>query len=196
MAGLLGNGWNDPQSAAIMALSGNMVRGDFGGGLLGAQEAYQGTQDGLLKRQLMQQEVQQHDLALQQAQQQWKIFGPAMQRWADQSGQGQPAGGQPMSGASQPAIPPSAGGPLGSGSLGIPTGGQAASTPPPQAGAGGGDKFSLNNVINGKMIGMFGGAPAEAAYWEGQKLPDTEAEQLLRHEPCRCAGWNAAGTCG
>ena len=175
MPGLLGNGWNDPQSAAIMALSGNMVRGDFGGGLLDASSAYQGMQESLIKRQLMQQELQQHGIALQQAQQQWNIMGPAMQRWADQSGQGQSGQGQswqgqPMPSTSQPAIAPSAGGALGSGS---PMGGQSASAPQTQGSPAGGDKFSLGNVINGAMIGRFGGPGAETAYWASQALPDS-----------------------
>lgn len=40
MAGLLGNGWDDPQSAAIMALAGGLLRRDFGGGLLAANQAF------------------------------------------------------------------------------------------------------------------------------------------------------------
>ena len=37
---LLGQGFEDPRSAAVMALAGGLLRGDFGGGLLGANQAY------------------------------------------------------------------------------------------------------------------------------------------------------------
>lgn len=40
MAGLLGNGWEDPRSSAVMALAGGLLKGDFGGGLLGANQAF------------------------------------------------------------------------------------------------------------------------------------------------------------
>lgn len=45
MAGLLGDGWDDPRSAAIMALAGGLLQKNFAGGLLGANQAYmQGKQ--------------------------------------------------------------------------------------------------------------------------------------------------------
>jgi len=37
---LLGNGWSDPQSAAIMALSAGLLGRNFAGGLMGANQAY------------------------------------------------------------------------------------------------------------------------------------------------------------
>jgi hypothetical protein len=40
MAGLLGQGWDDPKSSAIMALAGGLLQGNLGGGLLGANQAY------------------------------------------------------------------------------------------------------------------------------------------------------------
>lgn len=49
MAGLLGNGWDDPQSAAIMALAGGLLRGDFGGGLLGANQAFAEAKAGQMR---------------------------------------------------------------------------------------------------------------------------------------------------
>jgi hypothetical protein len=166
MAGLLGEGWNDPQSSAMMALAGGLLQGNFGAGVVGASNAYQGMQDSLLKRKLMQQDIQQHDISLQQAQQQWDIMQPALKAWAAQSqSQGQP----PV--ASQPAIEPSQGGGLGSGSYGIPTGGQSAVAP--SASAPSGDPFSLNNVVTGSMISRFGGPAAGSAYWERSKLPDS-----------------------
>lgn len=38
--GLLGSGWDDPQSAAIMALSAGLLQGNFGAGVQGASTAY------------------------------------------------------------------------------------------------------------------------------------------------------------
>jgi len=73
---LLGQGWEDPQSAAIMALAGGLLQKNFAGGLLGANQAYaQGKsaqqkaeidklqidmmrEDHALKRQQMQQALQ------------------------------------------------------------------------------------------------------------------------------------------
>jgi hypothetical protein len=54
MAGLLGQGFDDPRSAAIMALSGGLLRGDMGAGLLGANAAYGNSQNDAMKRQYMQ----------------------------------------------------------------------------------------------------------------------------------------------
>jgi hypothetical protein len=62
--GLLGQGFDDPQSSAIMALAGGLLQGNFGAGLLGANSAYQGAQEGLLKRQLLQQQAQQGQMGL------------------------------------------------------------------------------------------------------------------------------------
>jgi hypothetical protein len=45
--GLLGQGWDDPQSAAIMALAGGLLRKDFGGGLLGANQAFMAQKQAL-----------------------------------------------------------------------------------------------------------------------------------------------------
>ena len=61
---LLGQGFEDPRSAAVMALAGGLLRGDFGGGLLGANQAYGQavdrqtlTQDRAFKQKLLEQEV-------------------------------------------------------------------------------------------------------------------------------------------
>jgi hypothetical protein len=67
-AGLLGQGFNDPRSAAVMALAGGMVRGDFGGGLLGANKAYQDTQNQQLDRANVAQQIQLRNLQARQAQ--------------------------------------------------------------------------------------------------------------------------------
>lgn len=52
MAGLLGQGWDDPQSAAIMALAGGLLQGNFGGGLLGANDAYASHKANAMKAKL------------------------------------------------------------------------------------------------------------------------------------------------
>lgn len=60
MAGLLdffGNGFDDPKSAALMALSAGLLRRDIGGGLLGANQAFAQAQDGKLKRGLLEAQV-------------------------------------------------------------------------------------------------------------------------------------------
>lgn len=55
---LLGQGFEDPRSAAIMALAGGLLKGNFGGGLLGANQAYAQSQDGALKRRLAQAQLE------------------------------------------------------------------------------------------------------------------------------------------
>jgi len=69
--GLLGNGWDDPQSAAIMSLAGGLLQGNFGGGLLGANQAYQEAKTAPLKEAMMKAQLldvqQQIELRKQQA---------------------------------------------------------------------------------------------------------------------------------
>jgi hypothetical protein len=50
MAGLFGNGFDDPQSAANMALAAGLISGNFGGGLLGANAAFRETTNDQVKR--------------------------------------------------------------------------------------------------------------------------------------------------
>jgi hypothetical protein len=57
MAGLLGNGFDDPQSAAIMALSAGLVNGNFGAGLLGANAAYREASNDKVKRGLLESQI-------------------------------------------------------------------------------------------------------------------------------------------
>lgn len=57
MAGLLGQGWEDPRSQAIMALSGGLLQGNFGAGLLGANQAFSQAGDNALKKQLLQAQI-------------------------------------------------------------------------------------------------------------------------------------------
>jgi hypothetical protein len=136
--GLLGNGFEDPQSAAIMALAGNMVRGGlnggFGGGLLAANEAYQGALDGGLKRADLSQQIKLRNLQLQQAQQQWALQQPLLQRLVSGLSGGGASASAPTE-QSQPPTMPTPGGLLGSGTFGIPAGGQQGATPAAPASA-------------------------------------------------------------
>lgn len=59
--GLLGNGFEDPRSSAIMALAGGLLKGDFGGGLLGANQAYAQTQADALKKQLVDMQLKNYE---------------------------------------------------------------------------------------------------------------------------------------
>jgi hypothetical protein len=54
---LLGNGWDDPQSSAIMALSGGLLQGNFGAGLLGANDAYRQHKADAMKKQLIEAQI-------------------------------------------------------------------------------------------------------------------------------------------
>jgi hypothetical protein len=60
--GLLGNGWEDPQSAAIMALAGGLLQGNFAGGLLGANSAYSEAGDKKLRRSLLESQIEENKL--------------------------------------------------------------------------------------------------------------------------------------
>jgi hypothetical protein len=168
--GILGQGPNDPKTMANLALAAGLIRGDFGGGLLGAGQAYQGQQDALLKRQDLAQQIQLRNIALQQQQQEWAAIQPALAAYAArQAGGAAPAASAP----SQPAIQPMNGGPLGSGTAGISLGGQPAQSAAPAALPGGSsDPFSIDNIMQGRVIGMLGGQPASAAYFDQLKLPD------------------------
>jgi hypothetical protein len=50
MAGLFGSGFDDPQSAANMALAAGLISGNFGAGLLGANAAYREATNDQVKR--------------------------------------------------------------------------------------------------------------------------------------------------
>lgn len=58
MTGLLGNGWDDPKSSAIMALAGGLLQGNFGGGLLGASNAMSEAKQNAMKKQYMDMQIQ------------------------------------------------------------------------------------------------------------------------------------------
>jgi hypothetical protein len=80
--GFLGNGWEDPRSQALMALSAGLLRRDMGGGLLAANQAFmqarsmqEEAEDRKMKRGLLsaqikdkESEVAQRDAAIQAAQ--------------------------------------------------------------------------------------------------------------------------------
>jgi hypothetical protein len=50
---LLGQGWEDPKSAAIMALAGGLLQGNMGGGLLGASQAFTQSKDNAFRNKLL-----------------------------------------------------------------------------------------------------------------------------------------------
>lgn len=112
MAGLLGDGFNDPQSAAIMALAAGMTQGNFGAGLLGSQQAYQGAQDNQIRRQMLAQDLAMKKLAEERAQAQWQMQKDAY--YGDGSTGGPSGsllgGGQPGAPMSPGAFTPPAGG--------------------------------------------------------------------------------------
>lgn len=70
--GLLGQGFDDPRSAAVMALAGGLLQRNMGGGLLAANNAYGEAKQNALRQQMAQQQFemqrQQHQLALEKAQ--------------------------------------------------------------------------------------------------------------------------------
>lgn len=70
--GLLGQGFDDPRSAAVMALAGGLLQRNMGGGLLAANNAYGEAKQNALRQQMAQQQFemqrQQHQLAMQKAQ--------------------------------------------------------------------------------------------------------------------------------
>jgi hypothetical protein len=99
MAGILGNGWDDPQSSAIMALAGGLLKGDFGGGILGANQAYGEARMNAQKAKLLQAQI----LETQAQGQERMLKGQAEQRAMELARQKQSAlpnlfGGQTVGG--------------------------------------------------------------------------------------------------
>jgi hypothetical protein len=105
MAGLLGDGWEDPRSAAMMALSGGLLRGDFGGGLLGANAAYGNSQNDAMKRQFLQAQMAEAQAQAEQRKQQTMLA----QRQQEMQNQFLYGGGSPMGGSGGSASPQGAG---------------------------------------------------------------------------------------
>lgn len=146
--GLLGDNFDDPRTMGVLALAGGMVRGDFGGGLLGYGQAMQEAKTNALKNQDLQQQITLRNLQLQQAQQQWQLQQPLLaQAVARLQGGG---GGAPQV-ASQPGTMATPGGAMGSGTFGIPVGGQQASMGAGPSSSGGGT--------------MLPGVPDNVAQW-------------------------------
>lgn len=105
MAGLLGNGYDDPRSAANMALAAGLLQGNMGAGLLGANNAYGEAKNDALKRQLvqaqmenMQSEAAQRNALLQAAQRKQAALPGLFQGGGMTGGQPMPQtdGGVPM----------------------------------------------------------------------------------------------------
>lgn len=116
-SGLLGQGWNDPKSMANLALAAGLIRGDFGGGLLGAGQAFQGMQDAQLNRLDKQQQIAMRNLEAQMAMRKLSILNDVFGAGASGS-QSQDSAPQTPS-LPQSSMPPIPGGSLGTGTFGI-----------------------------------------------------------------------------
>jgi hypothetical protein len=123
--GLFATSVDDPQYASNMGLFRGIASGDVAGGIEAAQE-------GLLNRKIKQVDLSSKQLAEKRAQATFEMMQEAIKRRLAM-GQGAP---------SQPETAPTPGGLLGSGTFGMPTGGQAASAPQ------GGPSGSGGNVAN------------------------------------------------
>jgi hypothetical protein len=80
MAGFLGQGWEDPRSAAIMSLAGGLLKGDFGGGLLGASDAFAQSKQNAARQQFM--DMQMRNLQAQEEQRRMQIDAERRKREA------------------------------------------------------------------------------------------------------------------
>lgn len=160
--GLLGSGWDDPQSAAIMALSAGLLQRNLGAGLVGASNAVIDAKQNALKQQFMQaqmadlqQQTQLRNLQLQQGQQEWQLQQPLLQAAVARLRGGAANQGAPGAPSGLPMIPPSSGGALGSGTFDTPVGGQTSAPATPAGGSGA-----------GRMGGtMLPGVPDDVAMW-------------------------------
>lgn len=66
--GLLGTGFDDPQSQAIMALAGGLLRRDAGGGLLGANQAFLAAKQAQQQQAMQQMQMRQMQMGLDREQ--------------------------------------------------------------------------------------------------------------------------------
>ena len=66
--GLLGTGFDDPQSQAIMALAGGLLRRDAGGGLLGANQAFLAAKQAQQQQAMQQMKMRQMQMGLDREQ--------------------------------------------------------------------------------------------------------------------------------
>lgn len=131
MAGLLGDSWDDPRSSANMALAAGLLQGNFGAGLVGANQAYAAQKNDALKAQLLKaqmdnyaSEVETRKAALAKQQQIMSLLtgsgAPAPANYqTGQLGSGSfgavsPAPGVPAIGSPAPAAPASGGSRVGS----------------------------------------------------------------------------------
>jgi hypothetical protein len=137
----------------LSAAAPSLTPTNLAGRLAQAGDTYRQLQTDQLKRQDLAQQLQIRNIELQRAQQQWEALKPVYDM-IGRSLSGQAATAAP----SQPAIEPSPGGSLGSGTFGIPTGGQTSSAP---ASAGGGNIFGMPASQAGVTLAL--GGPAELA---------------------------------
>jgi hypothetical protein len=132
LSDMFGTSMDDPRTAAILGLAGGMVNGGMGAGFAGMNAGLTAAaQRDLTKAQTedTKQQMGLRNLQLQQQLQQWQLMQPILARVSAQLGGGlTPPGTQPDQATAQPpaqpAIAPTPGGPLGSGTFSIPTGGQ------------------------------------------------------------------------
>lgn len=80
--GLLGNGFDDPRSAANMALAAGLLRGDLGAGLLGSNNAYAQAKNDAFKQQYLQAQIAETQAQAQERQAQTKKLQDAMEQQA------------------------------------------------------------------------------------------------------------------
>ena len=66
--GLLGTGFDDPQSQAIMALAGGLLRRDAGGGLLGANQAFLAAKQAQQQQAMQQMQMRQYQMQMDREQ--------------------------------------------------------------------------------------------------------------------------------
>ena len=66
MAGLLGQGWDDPQSNAIMQLAGGLLGGNFAQGAAAYGNTMAGAKDAAMKRQFLQSQMDENNAVVEQ----------------------------------------------------------------------------------------------------------------------------------
>lgn len=64
--GLLGDGWSDPQSNAVMQLAGGLLSGNFGQGAAAYGNTMAGAKDAALKRQYLQSQMDENNAVVEQ----------------------------------------------------------------------------------------------------------------------------------
>jgi hypothetical protein len=153
---LLGQGWEDPKSAAIMALAGGLLQGNMGGGLLGASQAFTQSKDNAFRNKLLDAQYQETLAQAEERKQKLEMARRAEER-QNQLLFGSPAGGMP--GAA----------PAGGGMPGMP--GAAPGGAPSQGGAVGLIQFARDLGIPEQAI------QADIAFNGGKKIAELLAER-------------------